>query len=696
MKVRQSQQEMKKRRRVKWMLMLGGVIAAFYFFTQSNIIDMIFEKSGIDKQVKTLGVTLAYSMLDESETTQRWLETKGISEELRASAAQAQSLLDTRPRIISTVGDEIAIRNNLSYHDTNLRLLCESKTPQSVVSCFAATKSSNNADRLYRYLNSGYLHPCSAGNNKGTAWLFAMGYDQLKAVGYSADYQQIESRIEEGLEQCLDVLDGYSASMWHGRFSIGAEAYITAAALYQSGPLLDRAFKHFWQSILALTITEGWPESYNYWIQNRAIPFYLAVNTYLTVGKNEELKAHLRHLALRNGLWHIYMTRPDFQIQASGDEGSKSDLKDESKKAIDLIARITRNPVFATYAQLLHQQHRNRGYHASYRWLIPFTYDPSVIPRDNPTGSLAVFDGWLPNDQIFGEGFLNQIVIREGWGAQDAFLMVTAGQQFTHHQHADAGHFVLFDDGKPLITDGASYASIKSPSRLYYGVRSTSKNLPNLANSDADYKPNKLFVRDVRDGTQRLIMPTGSAVTSVDNWLINLGRGADFDRARLVRYEHTAVGYELTLDLTAAYYHSGNREDKRVLREIIFNPGQSLLVQDELVNIDSEFLYHWNLQTGTQGLVCTPGDQVQTFVLVNGSQVEMSGSSNRGCDSDLARQFKKEVGDALADIEETSKKKPWYDGVPMIVYWSGQAGTHTTIRGLNYRTPQQSTMEHAK
>ena len=78
----------------------------------------------------------------------------------------------------------------------------------------------------------------------------AIGFvlDQLPAEGRAGlDSTGIHQRLLEHLSQCLAVLDGDNASLWHGRFSLGAEAFPGGRCLAGRARFANvkaRAFSH--------------------------------------------------------------------------------------------------------------------------------------------------------------------------------------------------------------------------------------------------------------------------------------------------------------------------------------------------------------------------------------------------------------------------------------------------------------------
>ncbi|WP_172449426.1 heparinase II/III family protein [Bowmanella denitrificans] len=546
----------------------------------------------------------------------------------------------------------------LASMDTSAQRLCASQNFNNQLACLALTPNRQVADRVKSLAEASASVPCTAAGNRNQDWRLALALDQLRYVAPELDYQLLEAKLSASLEQCLSVLDDGNASLWHGRFSLGAEAFIVAASLYSEGELLERAFYHFKQSVMALSLTEGWPGGYNYWIQNRGLTFFLALQAYLTSGQDSGLKNELLNLARRNTLWHIYMTRPDGQIQATGDEGSRVDLKDESKKVIDLLAKLTKAPEAIAFAGYIQHRHGRASYHRTNHWLIPFVYDPKLDYQVNADQGLAVFDGWLPNQAIFGRNYLNQIVLRTGWRADDSYVLINGGQQFSHHQHADAGHFIYFAQGKPVAVDGAVYGSILADFRLYYGIRSNAKNLLNLSVADTNYQPTHIFKKRQEDGSQHMSMPHGSAIRSVEHWLQENAQNRTYIRSELLAYQPGPQSH-ISLDLTPAYLR--NAQPGLVSRRFTFAKDGSLAVTDSVQQLDVTLFSHLNLPDLPQWR-CIDATPQQSIRLTPQMQLTVSMQGLPACQSPFSLQFTQQLEQPLRQQPKLAKGKAWSDG----------------------------------
>lgn len=492
---------------------------------------------------------------------------------------------------------------------------CERKSVTFLTACLQFNTS---PEQLSASLAQAATFRIKISNRSSNAWQLALLVDQLMpfAKDHQAQLHPLLDKLGQALHTHLDLLDRGGASLWHARFSLACSAFMLGVITAEQNPVaLQRAYRHFMDSVLALETTEAWPNGYHYWINNRALPFLLAAASYLqgTQGKH---KQRLLALIERIGLWQIYMTRPDHRIEAIGDEGSRVDLKDESRKVMDLIAKLTRNPVFASYSQYLQQLHGRESYHRSYRWMPALFYDPTLGPNADSFSDLSMFDGVLPTTEVFGRGAYNQVVMRSGWSKDDSFIQIRGGHHFNHHQHYDAGHFSVFYQ-TPVIVDAAVYHdNYFKASRLNFSIRSVAKNTLLLPLPGEVVKPNRFFVQNVNPGGQRIVQPTGSVVTSVKDWRNKPGKyqGGALLRQQAQEGVFSFVEFDLTLG-----YQTQVAKAQKIIRRLLFLPqSQQVLVLDTLTGVKHNIRAKSQLHLKYPPQVST---QVSTQA-VSGAQVE--------------------------------------------------------------------------
>jgi hypothetical protein len=503
------------------------------------------------------------------------------------------------------------------YHAQGIALnrypVCGGQATLQRTVCWLTTGNAEAGQQAVAQLTSFSLQTPKASGDYGNLWQLALAYDLLARHPNvtPALAHQVETKIFKSVQDYLLLLDSDGPSLWHGRSSLAALAWLGAIVLTpgvnaQWDDVIRRAQAHFSQTIQALTLAEAWPEGYNYWINTRAFILSLAAGAYLNGLENSQQADQVRQALMRVGLWTIYTTRPDHRIVQLGDEGPRIDLKDETRRVIDLIGQLTREPVFATYSRYLEQVHGTESYYRGYRWQFRLLNDPTVAPLpDVPVGTLQGLAHWLPRAELFGPWGSNLFVARTGWGAQDTLLTMQAGSTLTHHGHYGAGHFTLFK-GAPLAITNAIYSgNIRTPHRLYYGLRTVSKNSLLILRPDEHIKPSRLVTENVIDGGQRVVIPTGSAIRSVDDWLNNLRAGRHFEGGQTVtsQLRHPRFAY-IKVDLTPAYdntdYDSQHDDGKvkRVWRQLLYLFDEDrVILCDDIEAVRPSYTKKWLLHT---------------------------------------------------------------------------------------------------
>ncbi len=488
---------------------------------------------------------------------------------------------------------------------------CEFRDMLSQTVCWLMFHKQGIDKKILTVLRNKSFSKPNAMGSYGNVWSFVLVYDLLwNNPNITADDKLLfENRLRKLLKQYLQILNQNSASLWHGRTTLASIAWLIAIVLDVENPenqaLITQAQAHFLDVVDAIALTEVWPSGYNYWIQNRALLFVLASSAYLNGVSQSQYHEKIKYLVERIGLWHIYMTRPDNKIEGYGDEGSRIDLKDETRRVIDLIAQITKNPVFATYSDYLEHLYQAQSYNSGYRWGFLLFNDPSITPlSDVDITDLSGLERYLPTAEIFGAKASNHVFIRPKWGKNQTFINFRAGHHFTHHQHYDAGHISIFK-GNPLAINSSVYAGIKTDNRLNYSVRTIAKNSLLILRPNEIVKPNRFFKHNVSDGGQRVITPTGSAVTSVKDWKDNLYHNQYFAGGELIHFidkpkQYVSVAVDLTRAYNSIWYddnHQGGKV-KLVTRNLwYYYPNDQLIIFDRIVATNKRYLKKWLLHT---------------------------------------------------------------------------------------------------
>lgn len=440
----------------------------------------------------------------------------------------------------------------------------------------------------------------------GNIWQLALAYDTAAhAPSLPPDLAaQLRRLVTGGLREMLDVLDGSSASLWHGRATLSAQALLCAAAL---GPpdndtetaLQRRAAQHFQRLLPALALTEAWPEGYTYWIQERALPVTLALAVWQNAQADAAGADEARRLLARIGRWHLHVVRPDFRAEPLGDEGSRVDLRHHTREILDLIAHQTGEQVFALLGAEIGRRYGAEAGYAPNFWMTILWRDPAPTTA---VGWPAVLQGLEATDALFGEGALNLGFWRSAWRSDATFIAFRTGDRFTHHGRADAGHFSLFR-GVPLAIDSGHYGEYFGVNRLNYAIRSIARNTIAVLRPGETVSLPQPAGPNVADGGQRVVLPTGSAIVSAEDWAAQRDEGLHLRGGRLRRYGVRPGDYAyLDADLTDAYntpaWDSGGRGGKveRVGRELLYLPsGDRLIVHDRVRSTDAGYVKKWLL-----------------------------------------------------------------------------------------------------
>lgn len=83
-------------------------------------------------------------------------------------------------------------------------------------------------------------------------------------------------------------------------------------------------------------------------------------------------------------------------------------------------------------------------------WMMMVCHDPDL--PDQPSYKT------LPLAMRFGKDTYEHIMFRNSWDVDGTLITYISGDQYTHHQHLDKGHFLIFRNGG-LAVDGGGYGS---------------------------------------------------------------------------------------------------------------------------------------------------------------------------------------------------------------------------------------------
>ncbi len=557
--------------------------------------------------------------------------------------------------------------------------ICGRSDLKNLVSCFAVTQRIELLSQIRDQLIQFNVVSCSKEGNRNNSWLLALYLDLLSDHFNSllTEFPETLIKLEESLLHCLSLLEGNELSLWHGRFSIASETYLLAVFLAKfrgQKELLHQAEQHFKKNVAAIRLTEGWPEGYNYWINNRALTFLLAVSLHLKLNGDIHTKQDLKQLVHRIGLWHVYMTRPDNRISPIGDEGPRVDLKYETRKVIDLIAKITDKEIFRIYARYLTTLHKEEAYHENYRWLIPFIFDAQPHTQNSAQqNTLKEAAAGLPDVELFGKEAYNQVVIRDGWDENGIFFQLRASQQFTHHQHSDAGHFTVFNRF-PVFVDGSVYDSFRSQNRRLYSGQTVSKNSI-LIRPNCDWSILRILRNGNPSGNQRAVFDGGSSITSIDHWRQNLEKGLFLKFSELMSNSQGREGapVKISANITKAYDLCRDGEgskgiDQKVVRQFEYQKAQKTLrITDDIRafgrSSNITFLFHtlespiFSEKDNTRAKIYRNGEVLAEIRFLSSQPLSIQVVGGDG------KQFliPDPEGHGFLNIPAESPTRPWFD-----------------------------------
>lgn len=499
------------------------------------------------------------------------------------------------PRIVCKQGAAVEKIRQRYLEDTEFQKLTD-QYATGASAWFCSKDYHEGVNAIDNLLKTRLTRPGDRGNLSNVLSL-ALQYDLL----YDHPYwsvgmrQEIQKKLKNYVSQALKVLNKKSASLWHGRFQLACSTWVAASVFDIRNStdldLMSESHAHFLSSLEAIRVTEGWPEGYNYWINNRAYGFVLACLSHLNSVQSESINKEISKTLETTGLWTLYGTRPDSTFVQFGDTGPRNDLKDETQRFIDLVFLGTGNPLFKAYSDYL--ESNEKRYYQGYRWSKPVFKGliDSGFTRSDKT-DLSFLNGELPNSRIFGPQTFDQVFIRSGWGKDDTFISFRAGDTFTHHGHYQAGHFSIFKFD-PLAIKSGTYGGYTSPHRLNYYIRSISGNTILIQEPDETIKPNRFFKTKVSAGGQRIIIPTGSSIRSVKNWEKNKKL---YQGASITAFDNSDPDYVyINSDLTRSY---SSRKARKVIRQMLYlSSPDALIVYDQVESTKSEYTKKWLLHT---------------------------------------------------------------------------------------------------
>ncbi|TMM45268.1 heparinase II/III domain-containing protein [Colwellia ponticola] len=586
------------------------------------------------------------------------------------------------PRILSQV--EKLLNGHLHNSDFGKNKLkryfpCYNQGLPGKLSCWIYKRDSDSKRALKKEILGLKLDLSNKNSFYGNGWELAFAYDAVKNTDILtvAERTLIEKKLLKAIGYYLSVLNDNSVSLWHGRAEITAQLWLSYIAILDPPKAIQADVEsHFSELIKALELAPAWPEGFNYWINSRALSITLALSSFVNGTGDSVLKNRVLKTLNDIGYWHIYATRPDISIEPIGDEGARIDLKDETRRVIDIIAQTTKNKDFSQFSQLLEKKHGLESYYRSYRWGYYLFHNPKLDTNLVTSDTLSMFQYLLPEARTFGEKYYGLSFIRENWLPDGTFMNFKAGDVFTHHAHYDAGHFTLFK-GKPLIVNSSVYGSFFGENRLNYSIRTISKNSIIIQKNNESVKVNRFFKKNVADGGQRIVLPTGSAIQSVSQWYEKRVSTPMLIGGSILSSSFTESYAFIKADLTKAYnstwYDENDEEGKVSTTERTFfylREEDILFISDSVDTINPKYTVKSILHMVNKPLV----DNLNVLV----------GTENNGILSSESTSFKVENSEAklVGTIFNASKMR--IIGGSDYKFYVEADGDDTTFNGENY------------
>ncbi len=446
---------------------------------------------------------------------------------------------------------------------------CESASqPAMAAACWIVSGEDQFAVMAARMLDEAKITESGSGSYSNV-WSFALAWDWLydhPSLGEGLR-ERAATRIAERLHTELAQLDDSGMALWHGRNQAANGAMIAALALAGlpgQDAELKRAAGHYAGALQALDFAEGWPEGPSYWIYNRALPYAMAADCFLTATGEEKLAGiAVRDVMRKLGLWTVYSYTPNGVFEPYGDSVGSLRLGETGmwEASVDYFARLSRDPGVVAGADFMRLRSPAPYGKRPIHWYAALAYDPSARPRTGYDAERPEL--WLranmPQTMLFGRDSLGVAFMRGAWGnADELYASFKAGDMLAHHDHYDVGHFSIQMGGLLAPLTGVYGASpYVGPYRFGYAIQTVASNsLLILAPGETSRallgQPNKPWT--ALSGGQRVINPTGFDCLNVDDFKRLLNSERHLERASITAFESIpGRGDYIAADITEAY-----------------------------------------------------------------------------------------------------------------------------------------------
>ena len=492
--------------------------------------------------------------------------------------------------------------------------------PHTYAACWVATGEDRFAEAGIARLLEGRITLTATSSYYSNAWYFALAYDWLyhHPAMTAGKRERIEERIAAALWEELVELDGSYPAVWHGRNQLTNNTLVAALSLSvhpDREELQRRAMLHFADAARALAMSEGWPEGPSYWINNRAFPYGLAAHCFITATGTDRIGGvGLREMIRRTAYWHVYATRPDGRLASFGDAHPTGPARRAGQwvPVQEYYAKICRDPVVAASADYWRSLGESDNRRRRQGWATILSYDPEIPmpPGYDPARAADYLNERLPRAEVFGRDAMGQVFLVERWGDPDAtWISFKAGDVLAHHGHYDQGNFTIFR-GSPLAVQSGYYQpgdnDYVGPYHLGYYIQTIAANsllvqAPGEFSNSA--RENGYF--DEVTGGQRVIIPTGVDLTSVNDWRRNQHAGAHYEAGDILSFESAPGRFDyVAADITHAYNSTRYAEPgnpakvSSVVRKLIYlREPKAVVVLDRVVTTDPKYPARWLLHT---------------------------------------------------------------------------------------------------
>lgn len=488
--------------------------------------------------------------------------------------------------------------------------------PHVFAACWVATGDDRYAETALNRLIDGRITLTHASGYYSNVWQFGLAYDWLfhHSLMTEPGRRAIEDRIAEALREELKELDGGYPAVWHGRNQLANGTLVAALALSEhpeAEELQRRAMLHFADAVRALDLAEGWPEGPSYWIYNRAFPYALAADCFMTATEEDAIGGVDIRRAIRTiAHWQLYAMSPDGTMARYGDSWSVGPARNRGlwQPVEDYYARIARDPELVAAADYF-RTFGDRHYHPGrWAWSAVLAYEPELpMPAEYDASRPAEYlNEHLPRARVFGRFTHGQAFLVERWGDPDAtWISFKAGDLLAHHGHYDQGTFTVYR-GSPVAVHSGHYGDYFGAYRLGYYIQTVAANsLLVRAPEEFSTFAREHGYHDSIAGGQRVVMPTGCDITSVSDWLRSRCAGAHYEAADMTAFESSPGAFDYAAaDITAAYNSTRYAEPgnpakvESVVRKLVYlRDVNAVVVFDQLVTTDPEYDVSWLLHT---------------------------------------------------------------------------------------------------